>query len=360
MSELSLKTRQYLDAEKLALGAFAPLMGFMNEAEFHHVVERLRLPSGAVFPLPVVLDVAAEDAKRLRAVSSVTLRFRDQIVGEMQVASVYACDKQQVAQKVFGTADANHPGVAHFYQMGEYFVGGSVRLTQRVTFDFSPDDLTPQQTRAAFQQRGWRTVVGFQTRNIPHRAHEYLQRLALNLADGLFIQPLVGWKKRGDYQPLAIAAYRTFVEQFLPADRVLFGVLSTAMRYAGPREAIFHAIVRRNYGCTHFIVGRDHAGVGTYYGKYEAHALADQFNGELGIEILRLAGPLYCRRCQEIVTERSCPHVANAPEAIREISGTAVRQLLLNRGAVDPELVRPEVVSRLNGVPLFIERDEDE
>ncbi|MBI4322966.1 MAG: sulfate adenylyltransferase [Candidatus Omnitrophica bacterium] len=360
MSELILTTRQYLDLEKLALGVFAPLTGFMTEREFNSVVQHMRLPDGAVFPLPVVLDVTAEHVARLRGASRLTLRFQGHVVGEIGVDSRYTCDKPSVARQVFGTSDANHPGVAFFYRMGNCFLGGPVRLTRRITFDFSPFDLTPEQTRAYFQRQGWRTIVGFQTRNIPHRAHEYLQRLALTLADGLFIQPLVGWKRRGDYQPLAIlTAYRAFIEEFLPADRVLLGVLSTSMRYAGPREAIFHAIIRRNYGCTHFVIGRDHAGVGRYYGKYEAHALVEQLNGTLGIEILRCHGPFYCSRCGEVVTEKSCPHVHRAPDAIREISGSGIRASLAGQGRAAPELIRPEVIASLAGKPLFIEDDEE-
>jgi sulfate adenylyltransferase len=273
--------------------------------------------------------------------------------------SRFSCDKGAVAEKVFGTRDSRHPGVAHFLQLGEVFVGGPVRLGSRPSFEFSGDELTPEQARGAFAERGWKTVVGFQTRNIPHRAHEHLLRLALEIADGVFVQPLVGRKKRGDCTPEAIlTAYRALIEGFLPRDRVVLGVLSTAMRYAGPREAVFHAIVRRNYGCTHFIVGRDHAGVGDYYGQYEAQALALRFNGELGIQILPFAGPFHCVQCGGIVTERTCPHRKTQPTAITEISGTAVRALLRAGGSCGPHWVRPEVLSSLGATPIFIEEDD--
>jgi sulfate adenylyltransferase len=243
--------------------------------------------------------------------------------------------------------------------MGDFFIGGPVRVTRRVFFDFSHYELTPQETRAYFANQGWRTIVGFQTRNVPHRAHEYLQRLALEQADGLFIQPLVGRKQRGDFHPLAIlSAYRTLIDNFLPAGRVLLGILSTAMRYAGPREALFHAIIRRNYGCTHFIIGRDHAGVGDYYGKYEAHRLAEQFDGELGIEVLRFAGPFYWTRCDGIVTERTCCHLTE-PDYTRQISGTDVRAMLSQGGMITNEIMRPEVVASLARLPLFIDEDEE-
>jgi sulfate adenylyltransferase len=233
-----------------------------------------------------------------------------------------------------------------------------VRLAARARLDLSAHELTPAQTRAIFAERGWRTVVGFQTRNVPHRAHEYLLRIGLEIADGLFIQPLLGHKKAGDYTPEAIiAGYRALIGGYLSEDRLVLGILSTAMRYAGPREAVFHAIIRRNYGCTHFIVGRDHAGVDDYYGKYDAHGLIESVEDELGITVLRLCGPFHCRICDGIVTEKTCPHRRTAPEAVTEISGTEMRAILVGGRAPDPHLMRPEVVAALKGVPLFIEED---
>jgi sulfate adenylyltransferase len=213
--------------------------------------------------------------------------------------------------------------------------------------------LTPEETRAEFKARGWKTVVGFQTRNVPHRAHEYLQRVALETIDGIFVQPLVGRRKVGDYTPQAImCGYRTLIGTFLPRERVVLGILSTVMRYAGPREAVFHAIIRRNYGCTHFIVGRDHAGVGSWYGEYDAHELTRQFGSELGIEILHLRGFFFCPICDGIVTEKTCPHLGT-PSA-RAISGTDMRRILVDGAVPDPRLMRPEIVAALKGVPLFI------
>ena len=358
--ELVLSRRQYLEVEKIALGAFAPLSGFMNQEEFHSVVEHMRLPSGAPFPLPVLLDLSSDQIISIRGASSVVLVYNNEEVGELVPESIFRCEKLDVAEKVFGTQSSAHPGVAHFLRMGDTFVGGKVRLSRRAQFEFSEYEFSPSETRAHFQANGWKTVCGFQTRNVPHRAHEYLQRLALEQCDGLFIQPIVGAKKRGDYEPKAVlTAYRALIDGFLPANRVLLGVLSTAMRYAGPREALFHAIIRRNYGCTHFVVGRDHAGVGEYYGKYEAHDLTKRFDGELGIEVLRLHGPFLCRACGGIVTERSCPHVQRAPEEITEISGTAIRNIVSNGAPIQPELMRPEVVESIRGLKLFIEEDAE-
>jgi sulfate adenylyltransferase len=359
-ARIRINQRQYLELEKLALGAFAPLDGFMREAEFASVVEQMRLPNGQPFPLPILLDLDETQALEARRADVLCLIFEGVEVGEVSPESVFGCNKGCIAEKLFGTRDERHPGVAHFLRMGKVFVGGPARLTRRVAFDFSDHELTPDATRAFFAERGWKTIVGFQTRNVPHRAHEYLLRLALEFADGLFVQPLVGQKKHGDCTPAAIlAAYRTLIDGFLPRDRILLGVLSTAMRYAGPREAIFHAIIRRNYGCTHFIVGRDHAGVGDYYGKYEAQESALRFNGELGIQILPFAGPYHCARCGSIVTERTCPHGITQPNATTEISGTAVRNHLHTGRTCPQTWIRPEVLQSLEAIPVFIDEDDE-
>jgi sulfate adenylyltransferase len=357
VTEIALNRQQYLELEKISFGVFRPLTGFMNEDEFRGVVSEMRLPSGEPFPLPVVLDVDAGTAQRARGANQVALLYDGMEVGRLDPRSVYSCDKPAVAQKLFGTSDDGHPGVRFFLRGGDHFIGGPVELTRRIKLDVSACEMTPDETRAEFARRGWQTVAGFQTRNVPHRAHEYLQRVALELVDGLFIQPLIGRKKIGDYRPEAIiAGYRALIGEFLPADRVVLGVLTTTMRYAGPREAVFHAIIRRNYGCTHFIVGRDHAGVGDWYGKYDAHDLIRNFDGELGITILRLSGPYHCRICDGIVTEKTCPHGGTA--AAREISGTDMRRILTSGAAPDPALMRPKVVAALEGVPLFIEENE--
>lgn len=358
MSELALNRDQYLELEKIGLGAFAPLDGFMNEDDFVSVVDDMRLASGAPFTIPVVLDVSTADAARLRGSARVALIFDGVEVGEIVPESAYVCDRAHAIQAVFGTTDPAHPGVANFLSLGEVFIGGPTRLTQRARLDISDDELTPAETKAIFAERKFKTVVGFQTRNVPHRAHEYLQRVGLELADGLFIQPLVGRKKVGDYAPAAImAAYRRLIDDFLPRDRVVLGILSTAMRYAGPREAVFHAIIRRNYGCSLFIVGRDHAGVGDYYGKYEAHELLARFDGELGIDILALHGPFHCARCDGIVSEKTCPHQTSAPDHITQISGTDMRAMITGGKTPDTHLMRPEILDALRGVSVFIEDD---
>lgn len=351
--------RQYLELENLAMGTFEPLRGFMTEAEFTGVVDRMRLPDGSLFPLPVVLDVPATVGAAMQPGMTVELVFADRVVGTVRATSVYRYDKPHAVREVFGTADTRHPGVAHFLGMGDVLIGGPVTLLRRYESELAAYELTPEETRREFDKRGWRTIVGFQTRNVPHRAHEYLLRLALEQADGLFIQPLVGMKKAGDFVGRAIMrAYQALIDDFLPKDRIVLGVLSTAMRYAGPKEALFHAIIRRNHGCTHFVVGRDHAGVGNFYGRYDAHELTRRHEHELGIAILRFAGPFYCARCGGIATERTCGHLGMVPGVTREISGTDVRRILSGGGEPAPELIRPEIVDSVRGEPLFIQEGE--
>ena len=361
MSDIALRRDQYLELEKLAQGAFTPLAGFMDEDAFAAVVGDMRLPDGAPFPLPVVLDVDAATAARVRGLPRVALTYDGVEVGTVAPESVFAPDKGAAARAVFGTADTAHPGVAFWLDGGSHCIGGPVDLTTPVAAGRTTAELTPAQSKAAFAAHGWRTVAGFQTRNVPHRAHEYLHRVVLEVVDGLFVHPLVGRRKAGDYTPEAIAAaYEALIGSFYPRDRVVLSMLSTAMRYAGPREAVFHAIIRRNYGCSHFVVGRDHAGVGDYYGLYDAHELCARFAGELGIDILALSGPFHCRKCGGIVSERTCPHLQDAPQYVTQVSGTAMREILAGDRTPDPELMRPEVIAAVTGRPLFVGGDGSE
>jgi sulfate adenylyltransferase len=353
MIDLALDRGQYLEFEKLAIGAYAPLAGFMTGDQFDAVVETLRLPGGEPFPLPVCLEVDPGLAVKDR----IGLGYQGRQVGWMYPDQLFQRNRELAAEKVFGCRDLAHPGVRQFLGGSGLCLGGRVELVERAPCPFPDQELTPEATRALFRHQGWKTVAGFQTRNVPHKAHEYLLRLALEWCDGLFVQPLVGWKKKGDYAPEAvIKAYQTLISGFLPRERVRLGVFSAAMRYAGPREAVFHALVRRNYGCTHFIVGRDHAGVGGYYGKYAAQELALSFS-DLGITILPFPGPFYCERCAMIATERTCAH---DPGQVHEISGTMIRATLAEGLACDPRFIRPEIVRCLDGMEVFIAEDEHE
>lgn len=355
MAELEIGWEQYLELEKLALGTFSPLSGFMNEAELRSVVSDLSLPDGQVFPLPVVLDVDPDQAAAIKGRPRVTLIHAGCEVGELDPQSIYRVDREKLCGPVFGTTDTAHPGVAHFLAQRELLVGGPVTLKQRLQRTMLDVELTPAESRAHFEERGWKTVVGFQTRNVPHRAHEHLIMLGLEEADGVFIQPLIGWRKAGDYTPEAILeGYQVLLNDFLPQGRATLAFLSTAMRYAGPREAVFHAIIRRNHGCSHFIVGRDHAGVGSYYDRYAAHRLTAELEDRLDITILRMPGPYLCRQCGGVVTERSCTHPLGSSPHASEISGSLVREALASGAALDAEMMRPEVVAALREVPLFV------
>lgn len=351
--DLVLRKDQYLEMEKLSLGAFAPLRGFMNESEFCSVVKTMRLPSGEVFSLPVVLDIDEDTARTFKSASEVDLYFGGKKVGVLYPEDFFSCNRSEVAKAIFQTDDSSHPGVSFFYSLKPVFVGGEVKLLERVSHETSADELTPAETKKIFQDRGWKKIVGFQTRNVPHRAHEYLLRTALEYADGIFVHPLVGQKRAGDYTAEAVLkSYKNLIANFLPSDRTVLGTLTTFMRYAGPREAVFHAIIRRNYGCSHFIVGRDHAGVGSRYGLYEAQDLTRQFDGELGIEILRFKGPFHCKKCNGIATENTCSH---AKEETQEISGSYMRSILSEGKSPDTQLMREEIVESIRGIPLFIE-----
>ncbi|MBI4370963.1 MAG: sulfate adenylyltransferase [Elusimicrobia bacterium] len=333
------------DIRNIAEGAFAPLKGFLSGTDYRRVVDHMRLDSGAPWTIPISLDVPESRRRELARRSKILLESATGVpLAVLEVEDIYKVRPARDIPAVYGTGDLRHPGAAKESRRSLYRIGGAVTAFAGGGARAGRADLTVNDARRRIFKSGWRTVVGFQTRNAPHRAHEYLQRTALELHDSLFIHPLVGWKKADDLTPRAvIESYETLIRRFYPQERVLFGVLRTAMRYAGPREAVFHALIRKNYGCTHFIIGRDHAGVGGFYGRYAAHELSRSFSG-LGIEILRMSGPHYCRRCGQIVTERTCPHGAGAA---LEVSGTQVRGML-NRGRRPPEkYMRKEIADVL-------------
>jgi sulfate adenylyltransferase len=354
---LNLNFDQYLEVENLATEVFSPLSGFMNEDDFHSCVEKLRLTNGAVFSIPVVLDISSEERDQIKGMKEVPLIHNGERIGSLFPTSVFKMDCEKVVKSVFGTDDQKHPGVKYYFSMKEHLVGGKVELLKKIAKPNSKHELTPAEARAAFKARGWKRIVGFQTRNAPHRAHEHLQKTALEICDGILIHPLIGKKKAGDFSPAAvIAGYEALIEHYYPQNRAMLATLSTVMRYAGPREAVFHAMIRRNFGCTHFIVGRDHAGVGGFYDKYAGHRLIRSFD-DLGIEVLCLRGPYFCSKCDSIATDQTCPHGDAHPEYTAEISGTKIRGYLSREMEVDTKLIRPEVVEALRKLkePTFVQ-----
>jgi len=331
------------DVINIETGLLAPLTGFMGEEDFRSVVDSYRLADGQVFPLPITLDVLPEQFEQLRPGDTLKLEYKGASVAELDAESKFRMRDEEIAA-VFRTADNAHPGVRKERERSACRVGGTVRLTDK---SLLADALKPKETKKVFAEKGWKTVVGFQTRNPIHKAHEHIQRIGLEVCDGLFINPIVGWKKTGDFtQEAVMAAYRRMIEEFYPSDRVYIAGLKTQMRYAGPREAVFHAIIRRNLGCTHFIIGRDHAGVGGYYGAYDAHALARELERDLGIQLLLTREPYYCKRCGQIVTDKHCAHY-NTDRV--EISGTIIRKYISDGYIPDEIMLRREIFDAILG-----------
>jgi sulfate adenylyltransferase len=345
---VTLNARDLADLEMLASGAFSPLTGFMGEADYIRSRDEMRLASGVPWSIPITLGVDEATAKSLKTGTEIALTTEDgKRLAILKLAEIYKVDRQKEAQAVFGTAEDAHPGAKNVTSMPPYCLAGAVTLIDEIpgrTFLEYPRE--PQQTRAAFRERGWKKIVAFQTRNPTHRAHEYIQKAALEICDGLMIHPLVG-ETKGDDVPAAVRmeTYKVLLDQYYPKDRAMLGVFPAHMRYGGPREAILHAIVRRNYGCTHFIVGRDHAGVGNYYGSYDAQKIFERFKPEeLGITPLMFENTFYCKRCNAMASFKTCPHT---DEDRLILSGTKVREMLRAGQAPPPEFTRPELAAIL-------------
>ena len=330
------------DVENIADGVFSPLEGFVGRDDFESIVKKGRLAgSGLAWTVPIVLDVDEATAARARQAREVALATAGERFASLKVEDAFAFNRLESAKSIYGTDDQKHPGVDKMANMKSHLLSGRIKVSKRI--QQSPlrrRRMTPQQTRAQFAAKGWKTVVGFQTRNVPHVAHEMLQKAALNLYDGLFMNPLIGKKKQGDFKDeVILAAYETLIENYYPVDRAVFATLHTEMRYAGPKEAIQHAIMRKNFGCTHFIVGRDHAGVGTYYHPFASHEIFKNYP-DLGIQPVFFPAFYYCKKCLSYANERNCPH---GPEVRDELSGTKMRRMVISGEIPAEHLMRPEV-----------------
>jgi sulfate adenylyltransferase len=335
------------DLEMIAIGAYSPLTGFLGSADYQRVVNEMRLADGTLWSIPITLPVSESRAEMLREGEPVGLYAPDgRLVGLLELRERYTYDQRHEAEQVYRTVSQEHPGVARLYRQEPVLLAGDVWMLEQPASSFPELAYTPADSRQIFAERGWRTVVGFQTRNPVHRAHEYIQKSALEIVDGLFLHPLVGATKDDDVPAAArVRSYEMLLRHYYPADRVLLGAYPAAMRYAGPREALLHAISRQNYGCTHFIVGRDHAGVGNYYGTYDAQRLFDTLQpGDLAITPLKFEHTFYCKTCTSIASPRTCPHDA---EHRLSLSGTRVRELLRAGTPPPPEFTRPEVAQVL-------------
>ena len=348
LKTVRLGARDLADLEMLASGAFSPLTGFMGEADYVRSRDAMRLAAGAPWSIPITLGVAEAEARALKPGEEIALTDAEGgRLAILKLAEIYKVDRSSEAEAVFGTADPAHPGAANVLATPPWCLGGAVTLFGEIPGrTFLEYRLEPRQTRAAFAERGWRKIVAFQTRNPTHRAHEYIQKAALEICDGLLLHPLVG-ETKGDDVPAAVRmeTYKVLLEQYYPRDRAMLSVMPAHMRYGGPREAILHAIIRRNYGCTHFIVGRDHAGVGTYYGTYDAQKIFERFSAdEIGITPLTFENTFYCKRCIGMASYKTCPH-EDADRLL--LSGTRVREMLRAGESPPPEYTRPEIAEIL-------------
>ena len=349
LPKVRLNSREVSDLIMLAMGAFSPLHGFMGQGDYQRVVKETRLTNGLLWPIPITLSISKEEADRIKEGQKVALANSDQdeVMASVLVEEKYSYDKRAEALQVFGTDDLKHPGVEKIYEQGEVYLGGPVKVFSEGGYpERFPEFAPPAETRAIFAERGWTTIAAFQTRNPLHRSHEYLTKIALEVCDGLLIHPIVGKLKAGDIPAeVRMECYKVLLDRYYPKDRVVLKVYPMEMRYGGPREAILHAIIRQNFGCSHLVIGRDHAGVGSYYGPFDAQRIFDELSpGDLHIQPLKLDPAFWCQKCNSMASTKTCPH---ADEDHLLISGTKLREML-TRGERPPEQFgRKEVIDIL-------------
>lgn len=348
MEKVLLTDREVSDLEMISVGAFSPLEGFMGKDDYLSVLQNNRLSNGCPWTIPITLAVDKDDSEHFVIDKDLALFDKDgKVLGVLYLEDKFSRDKEKEAKIVYGTTDNAHPGLSALYESGDLLLSGKVVMINRPDHgDMHSLLLDPKETRLLFYYKGWRNVVAFQTRNPIHRAHEYIQKCALEVVDGLLVHPLIGETKKDDVPAkVRMDCYRVLLEKYYPRDRTILSVFPACMRYAGPKEAILHAIARKNYGCTHFIVGRDHAGVGNYYGTYDAQKIFDEFEPEeIGITPLRFEHAFYCAECGSMATTKTCPHEEKSHIIL---SGTKVRQMLASGETLPAEFTRPEVAAVL-------------
>ncbi len=337
--QISITRREWCDLQMLGIGVLSPLEGFMDKRNYTECVNKMRLENGIIWSIPITLSVREEDYQRVKRADQVYLSYNGKIYGLIQIEDIFKPDKEKEASMVYRTTSEEHPSVAYLKSIGDRYIGGKIKLFELDDLGFPDLFFTPEQTRLEFIKRGWKKIVGFQTRNAPHRGHEYIQKCALEVCDGIFLNPLVGETKKDDVPAeFIIKSYRVLISKYYRQDNVFLAVLPSAMRYGGPREAVHHAIMRKNYGCTHFIIGRDHAGYKNFYGPYDAHKIFE--NIDLGIEILFFENSFWCKLCMGMTSEKVCPH--GSEERIT-ISGTQARQMLSENKTPPEEFMRKEI-----------------
>lgn len=349
---VALTKEQVKTVENIAAGVYSPLRGFMTQNMLNSVVADSRLPDGNAWTLPVLLPVSEEKALELKKAQRAKLCHEGLTVAVLEIEDIFRTDKQKLVQSVYGTEDCKHPGIRKVMEEEDWFVGGTIWLLQTIGTEFPTYKLTPTETRRIFEQRGWKTVAAFQTRNAPHLGHEYVQKSALTVSDGLFLNPVIGRKKPGDFTDAAIVhSYQTLVDNYYRPEYTMLAVLEYEMEYAGPKEAIHHAIMRKNFGCTHMIIGRDHAGVGNFYPPYAAQEIFKEFP-DLEIKPLIFNSFFYCRRCAAIANDKTCPHPSSDHV---DFSGTKIRRFFQSGEGDLSTLMRAEVIESLLGLPqLFV------
>ena len=347
LKSLIVSKRTLCDLEMLAIGAFSPLVGFVEKKDYESIVEKMRLKNNLVWPIPITLQVKKEEYEEIKNEKKIALKnSSNETVAILSLQEIYKPNLTKESQNVFRTTDENHPAVKYLFEAGEYCLAGDVKILKHTYSEFPEYNLGCEKTRNLFKEKGWKKIIAFQTRNPVHRAHEYLLKVALETVDGLMLHPTMGETKGDDISAnIRMKCYQTILEKYFPSNRTLLCIMPASMRYGGPREAILHAIIRKNYGCTHFIVGRDHAGVGNYYGTYDAQKIFDEFKpGELEITTIFFEHTFWCKACNGMASYKTCPH-----DALNHVilSGTKVREMLHSSIMPPEEFTRPEIAKIL-------------